>query len=112
MINWCSVNYEEAWVAVNLRLSLPSPESHPNFPLWRLGYTPLDVYDSFFPKDFRFLCNPERPAVCGRFGLAKERLWRFEYRVRKDESGEIMAQEENMKHIVLPYLTHSGSQYG
>ncbi|KAK5995929.1 3-(3-hydroxy-phenyl)propionate/3-hydroxycinnamic acid hydroxylase-like protein [Cladobotryum mycophilum] len=72
--------YEEAWVALNWRISLPTPESHPDFPLWKLGHSPEDVFDLFFPKNFRFLCNPDRAAVCGRFGLAEDRLWRFELR--------------------------------
>ncbi|CAO3667054.1 unnamed protein product [Umbelopsis vinacea] len=60
--------YNETWVALNWNIRLPTPEKHPDFPLWTLGYSSEEVYDLFFPKDFRFLCNPERPAVCGRFG--------------------------------------------
>jgi len=104
--------YEETWVALNLKLTLPTPTSHPDFPLWRLGYTPEQVYDVFFPADFRFICNPDRPSVCGRFGLPTDRLWRFEYLVLKGEDGQEMAALENMKKVVFPYITHTGRRYG
>ncbi|KAN0095776.1 FAD/NAD(P)-binding domain containing protein [Hyaloscypha variabilis] len=32
--------YEATWVALNWRITPPTPESYPDFPLWRLGYTP------------------------------------------------------------------------
>ena len=104
--------YEETWVALNWRISLPTPKTHPDFPLWELGYTTEQVYDAFFPTDFRFLCNPFRPAVCGRFGLDSDRLWRFEYVVRHDEDPAHMATPAMMAKIVHPYITHPGSRYG
>lgn len=104
--------YEEIWVALNWKLTLPTEKSHPQFPLRALGYTPEDVYDLFFPKEFRFLCNPERPAVCGRFGLPVDRLWRFEFVVQKGEDGQVMASPEKIKEIVYPYITHPGHRYG
>ena len=103
--------YEETWVALNWRITIPTPRSHPSFPLWKAGYSPEQVYDLFFPPEFRFLCNPERPAVCGRFGLPTDRLWRFEYLIQKDEDGYAMAEPEAMRGIVYPYITHSGSRY-
>ncbi|KAL5339349.1 hypothetical protein BJX70DRAFT_408079 [Aspergillus crustosus] len=104
--------YDETWVALNWEITLPTPETHPDFPLWSKGYTPEQVYDSYFPTDFRFLCNPERPAVCGRFGLPKDRLWRFEFVVHADEDGEEMARKEMVMKVVFPYITHPGSLYG
>lgn len=104
--------YQETWVALNWQITLPTPESHPEFPLWTLGYTPEQVYDLFFPYEFRFLCNPSRPAVCGRFGLQTDRLWRFEFVVRSGEDGYEMAKPESIEDIVFPYVTHQGSQYG
>ncbi|KNG87893.1 monooxygenase [Aspergillus nomiae NRRL 13137] len=103
--------YEETWVALNWQITLPTPESHPEFPLWTLGYTPEQVYDLFFPYEFRFLCNPNRPAVCGRFGLQRDRLWRFEFVVRPGEDGYEMAKPESIRKIVFPYVTHRGCQY-
>ncbi|OJJ96094.1 hypothetical protein ASPACDRAFT_54915 [Aspergillus aculeatus ATCC 16872] len=67
-----------------------------------LGYTPEQVYDAFFPSGFRFLCNPNRPAVCGRFGLPSDRLWRFEFFVRPDEDGHQLASREMLQKIVFP----------
>lgn len=104
--------YNETWVALNWKIALPTQETHPEFPLWRLGYTPQDVYDMFFPINFRFLCNPERPAVCGRFGPPDERLWRFEFVIVQGEDGQEMSKNENIKKIVFPYITHPGSKYG
>ncbi|RAL00156.1 putative monooxygenase [Aspergillus ibericus CBS 121593] len=103
--------YEDTWVALNWRITIPTPRSHPSFPLWKEGYSPEQVYDLFFPPEFRFLCNPYRPAVCGRFGLPTDRLWRFEYLIQKDEDGHAMAKPEAMRSIVYPYLTHRGSRY-
>lgn len=99
------------WVAINLKLTLPTPETHPEFPLWSLGFSPEDVYDAFFPPEFRFLGNPDRPAVCGRFGFNADKLWRFEYVVQKDEEGALMAEPEMVKKIVFPYITHPGRRY-
>ena len=100
------------WVALNWHLTLPTPETHPNFPLWKQGYSPEDVYDLFYPRDFNFICNPARPSVCGRFGKTEDRLWRFEFVVKDGEDGYEMATEENTKKIIMPYLTHRGSVYG
>ena len=107
-----STAYQSTWVALNWKMTLPTEKTHPNFPLWRLGYTPEQVYDLFFPIEFRFLCNPERPAVCGRFGLPQDRLWRFEFEVQDGEDGFEMAKPEKIKEIVFPYVKHPGSRYG
>ncbi|KAE8142837.1 hypothetical protein BDV38DRAFT_267495 [Aspergillus pseudotamarii] len=93
--------YQETWVALNWRITLPTPESHPEFPLWTLGYTPEQVYDLFFPYELRFICNPNRPAVCGWFGLQADRLWRFEFVVRPGEDGYEMAKPESIKKVPL-----------
>ncbi|KAL4811663.1 hypothetical protein BDW67DRAFT_189990 [Aspergillus spinulosporus] len=106
------VFYDETWVALNWEITLPNPQTHPEFPLWKLGYTPEQVYETFFPPGFRFLCNPSRPAVCGRFGPPNDRLWRFEFFVRPDEDGYHLATREMVKKIVFPYITHDGSRYG
>ncbi|KAL4811243.1 hypothetical protein BDV18DRAFT_128954 [Aspergillus unguis] len=104
--------YDETWVALNWEMTLPTEGTHPDFPLWSLGYSPEQVYDLFFPSNFRFLCNPERPAVCGRFGIPSDRLWRFEFVVLDGEDGNQMATPEKTKEIILPYLTHAGKRYG
>ncbi|KAH7110237.1 hypothetical protein EDB81DRAFT_927213 [Dactylonectria macrodidyma] len=104
--------YEEEWVALNWRISLPTPDTHPDFPLWEKGYTPQQVYDEFFPTDFRFMCNHVRPAVCGRFGLDSDRLWRFEFVVLPDEDSGEMAKPGQIAKVVYPYITLPGSRYG
>ncbi|KAJ5190353.1 uncharacterized protein N7498_009338 [Penicillium cinerascens] len=104
--------YEETWVALNWKISLPNDKTHPDFPLWKLGYTPEQVYDLFFPRNFRFICNPNRPSVCGRFGLPSDRLWRFEFVILSGEDGNEMSKPEMIKKVVFPYITHAGSRYG
>ncbi|PUU76259.1 putative monooxygenase [Tuber borchii] len=104
--------YNAVWVALNWHILLPTPETHPDFPLWKLGFTPQEVYDAFFPVHFRFICNPDRPSVCGRFGLSKDRLWRFEFIVKEGEDGVKMAEWKNVWKIVGPYLKHGGKRYG
>lgn len=98
-------------MALNLKLTLPTIETHPELPFWELGYTPEHVYDLFFPTGFQFICNPLRAAVCGRFGTGKERLWRFEFVVKPDEDAKVMASDSETLKIILPYLTHDGSKY-
>jgi len=112
MADSSSTNYDETWVALNWKISLPTEKTHPDFPLWRLGYTPSAVYDRFFPQEFSFLCNPQRPAVCGRFGLESDRLWRFEFVVHKGEDGLKMATPAETQKVIFPYITHPGSRYG
>lgn len=107
-----SFGYNETWVALNLRITPPTPETHPHLPFWKLGYTPEDVYDLYFPVNFRFICNDKRPAVCGRFYNGVERLWRFEFVVQEGEDAMLMATEKETTKILLPYLTHGGSKYG
>ncbi|OAQ82124.1 monooxygenase [Purpureocillium lilacinum] len=107
-----SAPYDKVWVALNWRITFPTQATHPEFPLWEKGYTPEQVYNEFFPKNFRFLCNPTRAAVCGRFGLESDRLWRFEFVVLPGEDSTEMASPANIARIVYPYITHPGSQYG
>ncbi|THC90001.1 hypothetical protein EYZ11_010546 [Aspergillus tanneri] len=99
-------------MTVNWQIELPSQKTHPQFHLWSLGYTPEDVYDLFFPVNFRFLCNLLRPSICGRFGLPSDRLWRFEFVVRSEEDGDEMATYSKAREVILPYLTHTGERYG
>ncbi|KAF5648786.1 monooxygenase [Fusarium sp. NRRL 25303] len=46
--------YEATWIAANLRITLPTPTSHPAFPLWKLGYHPEQLWDIFWPDGFQF----------------------------------------------------------
>jgi 2-polyprenyl-6-methoxyphenol hydroxylase-like FAD-dependent oxidoreductase len=45
--------YVGTWVATNLKITTPTPKSHPDFPLWQLGYTPEEIHDVFWPKGFQ-----------------------------------------------------------
>ena len=108
----CSYGYEESWIAANFSIDLPTPQTHPDFSLWGLGFTPEQVYDAFFPRNFRFIDNPARPAICGAFGRRKEKLWRFEYVVNEGEDPRVMASATEANGIIMPYLTHSGHLYG
>ncbi|KAH9896306.1 putative monooxygenase [Xylariomycetidae sp. FL2044] len=71
--------YDDTWVAANLKIHLPTPETHPDFPLWDLGYSPESVYDLFWPKGWHFCSPPGKATAAGRFGPHEERLWRHEF---------------------------------
>ncbi|KAH7143399.1 hypothetical protein EDB81DRAFT_842680 [Dactylonectria macrodidyma] len=86
---------EPRGVALNWKLALPAPEMHPDFLLWAKGYSPQQVYNLFFPIDFRFLCISQRPAVYGRFGLPEDYLWHFEFLVLPEEDGQDMAGQKD-----------------
>jgi len=45
--------YVGTWIAANLHITTPTPQSHPDFPLWKLGYTPEQVHDAFWPSGFQ-----------------------------------------------------------
>jgi hypothetical protein len=47
--------YEATWVAANFKITPPTPETHPKFPLWELGYTPEEVYEKFWPAGFQYV---------------------------------------------------------
>jgi 2-polyprenyl-6-methoxyphenol hydroxylase-like FAD-dependent oxidoreductase len=49
--------YVGTWVATNLHVTMPTPKSHPDFPLWKLGYTPEQVHDIFWPKGFQYVAK-------------------------------------------------------
>jgi 2-polyprenyl-6-methoxyphenol hydroxylase-like FAD-dependent oxidoreductase len=104
--------YDETWVAMNWHIRPPTRETHPDFPLWKLNYTPEDVYNAFFPRHFTFHCHPERPIVGGRFGLVEDRMWRFEYPVESTEDATQMSTQEEVEKVIYPYITHSGQKYG
>ncbi|KAJ5698333.1 hypothetical protein N7462_000338 [Penicillium macrosclerotiorum] len=86
--------YEGTWIAANLKITLPTRKSHPEFPLWKFGYTEEAVYDLFWPANWHFCRPPGKPVACGRFGPLSERLWRHEFAVPEwnynddDESSE------------------------
>ncbi|GIJ90533.1 hypothetical protein Asppvi_009490 [Aspergillus pseudoviridinutans] len=73
--------YEGTWIAANLKITLPTPQSHPDLPLWAAGHNPESVYDLFWPANWHFCRPPGKPIACGRFGPHSDRLWRHEFAV-------------------------------
>lgn len=71
--------YSGTWVAANLHITLPTPQSHPELCFWGMGMTPEDVYDLFWPSGWHFCCPPGKATACGRFGPREARLWRHEF---------------------------------
>ncbi|KAH7024515.1 uncharacterized protein B0I36DRAFT_376481 [Microdochium trichocladiopsis] len=96
--------YEGVWVASNLKITLPTPDSHPDFPLWKLGYTPEQVYDVFWPTGWHFCSPPGKPTATGRFGPPEDRTWRHEFRVH-DESSEPIYSEKLLWEHLMPSVT-------
>lgn len=95
--------YEGVWIASNFKLTVPTPESHPDLPLWELGYTPEEVYDLFWPRGWHFCSPPGNPTATGRFGPRDDRTWRHEFRV--DESKGPIYSEELMWAHLTPSIT-------
>ncbi|KAI1340073.1 monooxygenase-like protein [Xylariaceae sp. FL0016] len=98
--------YDGTWVAANLKINLPTPETHPEFPLWKLGFEPQEVYDLFWPIDWHFCSPPGKPTAAGRFGPIKERLWRHEF-AQLDWNDSMDSVELLWDHI-LPMVTLKG----
>ncbi|UKZ74770.1 hypothetical protein TrVFT333_002440 [Trichoderma virens FT-333] len=81
--------YEETWVALNWKISLPTPKTHPDFPFGRRGIRPSKSTMSFFPltSDSCFVVRPG------------------------EDPGD-MAKPNQIAKVVHPYITHPGSRYG
>ena len=47
--------YSGTWIAANLKISIPTPKSHPEFPLWECGYTEEEIFDLFWPPGFQYV---------------------------------------------------------
>ena len=96
--------YEGVWVASNLKMTLPTRQTHPDFLLWKLGYTPEEVYDLFWPAGWHFCSPPGKPTATGRFGPRADRTWRHEFRVDDESSGPIYSEELLWEHL-MPSIT-------
>ncbi|KAH8130436.1 hypothetical protein FP744_10000202 [Trichoderma asperellum] len=95
--------YDGTWVAANLKISLPTRESHPDFPLWSLGYKPNDIYDLYWPKGWHFCSPPGKATAAGRFGPHEERLWRHEF--RQNDIDDTTKVEELLWEHITPMIT-------
>ncbi|KAK3367751.1 hypothetical protein B0H63DRAFT_565657 [Podospora didyma] len=101
--------YVGTWVAANLKITDPTPESHPEFPLWKLGYTPEQVHEAFWPSGFHFCNDSKRPAVSGRFGPAGSGFWRHEYSVEPEDSLDNV--QKQFWELFGPWMIISGSKF-
>lgn len=106
--------YETVYGGANLNVTTPTPESHPSFPLWRKGYSPAEVLESFVPEAFRFMCNPDRQCIMSRFGARRDGIvqWRHEFRTYPGEDADLLSQPEQVRRLLSPYMVHRGSRYG
>lgn len=102
--------YNGTWVAANLKMSLPSQKTHPNLPLWDLGYKPKDVYDLFWPEGWHFCSPPGKAAAAGRFGPHDQRLWRHEF--RQDNIDDTMNAEALLWEHITPMITRERDNKG
>lgn len=100
--------YEGTWIASNLHLIQPTPETHPEFPLWKLGMSPLEVYDAFWPKGWHFACPPGKPTAAGRFGPYEAGFWRHEFEQNDWDETKMDAEELFWEHIT-PMITQKFS---
>ncbi|OTB01147.1 hypothetical protein M426DRAFT_14720 [Hypoxylon sp. CI-4A] len=105
-----SFAYEGTWIAANFKITLPTPETHPEFPLWDLGFTPEAVYDLFWPTGWHFCSPPGKATASGRFGPREERLWRHEL-AQPDWSDSMDAEALLWKHIT-PMITRKKDDSG
>lgn len=101
--------YDGTWVAANLHITLPAPETHPDLDLWKHGLTPQQVYDLFWPRGWHFCSPPEKATACGRFGPHEDRLWRHEF--AEPEWNDAMNAEELLWEHLTPMITRSEDSF-
>jgi hypothetical protein len=63
--------YAGNWIAANLFIIMPTPESHPDLCFWNMNMTPEDVYELFWPRGWHFCGPPGKPRHVGDLGLEK-----------------------------------------
>lgn len=98
-------DYDGIWIAGNLKITLPTPESHPDLPFWQNGLDPQAVYDLYWPSEWHFCRPPGRPVACGRIGAAAEHLWRHELAVPEWEDS--MDANELFWENLTPMITRT-----
>ncbi|KAJ4350317.1 uncharacterized protein N0V89_008938 [Didymosphaeria variabile] len=102
--------YSGTWVAANLHLTLPTPETHPEFPLWKLNYSSDEVYDLFWPKSWHFCRLNDRATATGRFGPHGDRTWRHEFCLEDEDEGK--DSEALLWDCIFPMVTRSVGRRG
>ncbi|KAI3576740.1 hypothetical protein IWW34DRAFT_881313 [Fusarium oxysporum f. sp. albedinis] len=80
------IHYAAKWIAANLHITIPTPKSHPYFPLWKLGYEPEEVWDIFWPEGFQF-----------EYELTSETFWE---EAEQDALKQLEARME--PHLTIP----------
>ena len=90
LISEPSYPYEAVWIAANVHVLLPTPRTHPDFPLWELGYEARELWDIFglmassehlsFNQRIQnpikrdsFCRHPKIPITAGRFGPSTDK---------------------------------------
>jgi 2-polyprenyl-6-methoxyphenol hydroxylase-like FAD-dependent oxidoreductase len=106
-----SYQYTGTWVAANLHINLPTPETHPDFPPFASGLTPQEVYDLFWPKGWHFCSPPGKPTASGRFGPHDKRLWRHEFAQENIEEESLDVEDLFWEHIT-PMMTRDDDAKG
>ncbi|KAF2269839.1 FAD/NAD(P)-binding domain-containing protein [Lojkania enalia] len=102
--------YSGTWIAANLKIRAPTPETHPEFPLWSLGYSSDEVYDLYWPKGWHFCSPPGEATASGRFGPHSERVWRHEFRL--DAWEDSMDAEALLWDHITPMITRQKDPSG
>lgn len=103
--------YTGTWVAANLRIALPTPETHPDLPCWKLKMCSEEVYDLFWPDHWHFCHPPGKATACGRFGPRGERLWRHEF-AETDGWNDSKDAEELLWEHLTPMITRGADSKG
>ncbi|KAH7126058.1 hypothetical protein EDB81DRAFT_910869 [Dactylonectria macrodidyma] len=102
--------YNGTWIAANLKISLPTAETHPQFLLWKLGYSPDEIYDLFWPEGWHFCSPPGKATASGRFGPHSDRTWRHE--LCQEVWDESMDAEALFWDHITPMITRRHDEKG
>ncbi|KAH7136805.1 monooxygenase-like protein [Dactylonectria estremocensis] len=102
--------YNGTWIAANLKISPPTAQTHPQFPLWKLGYSSDEVYDLFWPEGWHFCSPPGKATACGRFGPHSDRIWRHE--LCQEDWDESMDAEALFWDHITPMITRRNDEKG
>ena len=103
-------HYEGTWIAANLKIHLPNPDTHPDLSFWKLGLTPQQVYDLYWPEGWHFCSPPGKATATGRFGPYKERLWRHEF--AEEEWNDSKDPDALLWEHITPMITRSNDAQG
>jgi 2-polyprenyl-6-methoxyphenol hydroxylase-like FAD-dependent oxidoreductase len=80
LVHMDGTRYPEPWITVSAQI-LPVPDS---FPLLHPphSFTREQIHDLYFPREFRFVCDPTRPSIASRVGPPQDRQYRWEWMVQ------------------------------